>query len=157
MNRGWRFCRYRRVVDIDAWLRLLVAHDAGFYVVFGCCCSQVAPRSFVSRVVRSQSFDRWCERVAGLLNRSALALLDAVCLASAESIAWMTESRGDVRLRCNVSSGRTPNRNATQIGGTSAPWTRESWRRRPVHMARRWIVALLFCHSRIVLNSENEG
>ena len=62
-----------------------------------------------------------CERVAGLLNRSALALLDAVCLASAESIAWMTESRGDVRLRCNVSSGRTPNRNATQIGGTSAP------------------------------------
>src|SRR5687768_4570270 len=50
-----------------------------------------------------------CERVAGLLNRSALALLDAVCLASAESIAWMTGSRGDVPLRCNVSSGRTSN------------------------------------------------
>ena len=92
---------------------------------FTWCLGVVAPKllrglSF-SRVVRSQSFDRWCERLAGLLNRSALALLDAVCLASAESIAWMTESRGDVPLRCNVSSGRTPNRNATQIGGTSAP------------------------------------
>src|SRR5688572_4717338 len=33
----------------------------------------------------------------------------------------------------------------------------ESQRRRSVHMAGRWIVALLFCHSRIGLNSDSKG
>ena len=45
MNRGWRFCRPYRVVDSDAWLRLLVPDDSRFYVVFGCYCSEVAPKS----------------------------------------------------------------------------------------------------------------
>jgi len=45
LNRGWRFCRYRWVVNSDAWLRLLVPDDAWISVLFGCCCSEVAPKS----------------------------------------------------------------------------------------------------------------
>ena len=43
LNRGWRFCRPYRVVDRSAWLRLLVPDDARFSLVFGRCCSEVAP------------------------------------------------------------------------------------------------------------------
>jgi hypothetical protein len=31
LNRGWRFCRYRGVVDVDAWLRLLVPDSTWFF------------------------------------------------------------------------------------------------------------------------------
>ena len=44
LNRGWRFCRPYRVVIRSAWLRLLVPDDAWFSVVFGRCCSEVAPK-----------------------------------------------------------------------------------------------------------------
>jgi hypothetical protein len=44
LNRGWRFCRPYRVVGSDAWLRLLVPDDAWFYLMFGRCCSEVAPK-----------------------------------------------------------------------------------------------------------------
>jgi hypothetical protein len=44
LNRGWRFCRPYRVVNRDAWLRLLVPDVACFCVVFGRYCSEVAPK-----------------------------------------------------------------------------------------------------------------
>src|SRR6185369_8238555 len=40
LNRGWRFCRPYRVVDVDAWLRLLVSDDARCSLVFGRYCSE---------------------------------------------------------------------------------------------------------------------
>jgi hypothetical protein len=44
LNRGWRFCRPYRVVTRSAWLRLLVPDDVWFSLVFGRCCSEVAPK-----------------------------------------------------------------------------------------------------------------
>ena len=51
LNRGWRFCRPYRIVTRSAWLRLLVLDVAWFSVVFGRCCSEVAPK-FVNRPTR---------------------------------------------------------------------------------------------------------
>ena len=44
LNRGSRFCRPYRVLFRSAWLRLLVLDDARFSVVFGRCCSEIAPK-----------------------------------------------------------------------------------------------------------------
>jgi hypothetical protein len=42
---GMEVCRPSRVVFSRAWLRLLVPDDAWFSVVFGRCCSEIAPNS----------------------------------------------------------------------------------------------------------------
>jgi len=43
LNRGWRFCRPYGVPIRSAWLRLLVPDDAWVSLLFGRCCSEVAP------------------------------------------------------------------------------------------------------------------
>jgi hypothetical protein len=35
LNRGWRFCRFRQVVDLIGWPCPLVTDDGWSYVVFG--------------------------------------------------------------------------------------------------------------------------
>jgi hypothetical protein len=45
LKRGWRFCRFSGVVFRSAWLRLLVPDDGRFSLLFGRCCSEVAPNT----------------------------------------------------------------------------------------------------------------
>ena len=52
LNRGWRFCRPYRVVDSDAWLRLLVPDGARLSLVFGRCCSEIGPKHRSSALMR---------------------------------------------------------------------------------------------------------
>ena len=45
LNRGWRFCRFRRVPFLDGWSCFLVRGTRRFYVVFGRFCSRIVLES----------------------------------------------------------------------------------------------------------------
>src|SRR5688572_14531424 len=72
------------------------------------------------------------------------------------AIAWMTESRGDVPLRCNVSSARDSKPKRYSDRGDVSPLDPRIVEAQACPYGRALDSALLFCHSRSGRDSENK-